>query len=208
MVGCANSSSNLAGPDAFAATTVAENASYLVGPLDVLDISVFKVPDLSKSVQVSDNGTINLPLLGEVKASGKTAQEIERELTQRLGAKYLKDPQVTVYVRENKSQMVTIEGAVKAPGVYPIGGKRTLLQLVATAGGVNPDTYSSDIAVFRTVDGNRSSSTFDIDKIKAGKLDDPVLQKGDVVVVDTSAAKTGFQNFLKALPVASLIRPY
>jgi polysaccharide export outer membrane protein len=176
--------------------------------LDVLDISVFKVPDLSKSVQVSDSGTINLPLLGEVQASGKTAQEIERELTTRLGKKYLKDPQVTVYVKENKSQQVTIEGAVKAPGVYPITGKKTLLQLVATAGGVNADTYSNDIAVFRTVDGTRSSSTFDIDKIKAGKLDDPVLQKGDVVVVDTSAAKTGFQNFLKVVPVAGLIHPY
>jgi polysaccharide biosynthesis/export protein len=207
LVGCANSS-NVAGADAFASATATENAAYRVGPLDVLDISVFKVPDLSKSVQVSDSGTINLPLLGEVKASGKTAQEIERELTTRLGKKYLKDPQVTVYVKENKSQQVTIEGAVRSPGVYPITGKKTLLQLVATAGGINPDTYSNDLAIFRTVDGTRSSSTFDIDKIKAGKLDDPVLQTGDVVVVDTSATKVGFQNFLKVVPVAGLIHPY
>ena len=208
LSGCANSSSNVAGPSAFAAATAEDNASYRVGPLDVLDISVFKVPDLSKSVQVSDRGTINLPLLGQVKAQGKTAQQIEAELTSRLGAKYLKDPQVTVFVKENKSQQVTIEGAVKNPGVYPIGGKKTLLQLVATAQGVNPDTYSNDITIFRTVDGTRSSSTFDIDQIKAGKLDDPPLQAGDVVVVDTSAAKTSFQNLLKVVPIAGLIRPY
>jgi polysaccharide export outer membrane protein len=208
LVGCANSSSNVAGQGAFASATASDNASYKVGPLDVLDISVFKVPDLSKSVQVSDTGSINLPLLGEVKASGKTAQEIERELTTRLGKKYLKNPQVTVFVKENKSQQVTIEGAVKKPGVYPIGGKKTLLQLVATAEGLNPDTYSSDVTIFRTVDGNRSSSTFDIDRIKAGKLDDPILQTGDVVVVDTSTAKVGFQNVLRVAPAASALRPF
>ncbi len=206
--GCANSSTNVAGGSAFASATATDNASYKVGPLDVLEISVFKVPDLSKSVQVSDTGNINLPLLGEYKASGKTAQEIERELTARLGKKYLKNPQVTVFVKENKSQQVTIEGAVKKPGVYPIGGKKTLLQLVATAEGLNLETYSSAITVFRTVDGTRSSSTFDIDQIKAGQLDDPVLQQGDVVVVDTSAAKVGFQNVLRAAPIASALRPF
>src|SRR3954468_21321091 len=141
LVGCANSSSSsVADRDAFASATAADNASHKLGPLDVLDISVFQVPELSKSVQVSDAGSINLPLLGEVKASGKTAQEIERELTVRLGKKYLKNPQVTVFVKENKSQQVTIEGAVRKPGVYPIAGKKTLLQLVATAEGLNPDT--------------------------------------------------------------------
>ena len=84
--------------------------------MDVLEISVFKVPELSKSVQVADTGTINMPLLGEVPAAGKTAQEIEQDLTRQLGAKYLKNPQVTVFVKDHNSQMVTIEGAVMKSG--------------------------------------------------------------------------------------------
>ena len=192
----------------FAAAAASDNAAYKIGPMDVLEISVFKVPDLSKSVQVSDRGTVNLPLLGQLAASGKTAQEFEQELTTKLGAKYLKNPQVTVYVKDHLSQKVTIEGAVKTPGVYPINGRLSLLQLVANAGSVLNDTYSNSIVVFRMVDGNRTSATFDIDAIKSGKSEDPKLQNGDVVVVDTSTAKVAFQNTLKVLPVAGLFKPF
>jgi len=175
--------------------------------LDVVGMSVFKVPELSKSVQVADTGTINLPLVGEVPVAGKTANEIEKDLTRQLGAKYLKSPQVTVYVKEHNSQRVTIEGAVKKPGVYPIRGTLSLLQLIATAEGVDKDVYSKDVAVFRTVDGERTSKVFDIDQIREGKADDPPLRQGDVVVVDTSAAKSAFQNAVKILPAAGALRP-
>ena len=93
---------------------------------------------MSKSVQVADSGTINLPLVGEVPAAGMTAQDVERSLTRKLGAKYLQNPQVTVYVREYNSQRVTIEGAVKSQGVYPIRGRSSLMQMIATAGGLDP----------------------------------------------------------------------
>lgn len=76
------------------------------------------------------------------------------------------------------------------------------------AEGLNQDTYSSDVTIFRTVDGARSSSTFDIDQIKAGKLDDPLLQQGDVVVVDTSTSKVALQNTIKVLPAAAALRPF
>src|SRR5687768_12757963 len=109
--------------------------SYAIGPLDVLEITVFKVPDLSKTVEVSDTGSINLPLVGEVPAAGRTAQQLERDLTVRLGGKYLQNPQVTVYVKDHKSQRVTIQGAVKAPGMFPLSGRTTLLQGIALAGG-------------------------------------------------------------------------
>ncbi len=194
-------------PGALSATSTAGNSGYLVGPLDILEISVFKVPELSKSVQVADTGTINLPLLGEVQASGKTASEIEKDLTRQLGAKYLKSPQVTVYVKEHNSQRVTIEGALRKPGVYPIKGTMSLLQLVATAEGVDKDIYSKDVTVFRTADGNRTSQVYDIDAIREGKAADPPLRQGDLVVVDTSAAKSAFQNTLKILPAAGALRP-
>jgi len=175
--------------------------------LDVLEISVFKVPELSKSVQVANTGTINLPLVGEVAAAGKTAAEIEKDLTQQLGAKYLKSPQVTVYVKEHNSQRVTVEGAVRKPGVYPIRGTLSLLQLIATAEGLDKDLYSKDVTVFRTVDGQRTPQVFDIDAIREGKVDDPPLRQGDLVVVDTSAGKAAFQNTIRILPGLAALRP-
>ena len=101
----------------------------------MLEVTVFKVPDLSKVVQVSEAGTINYPLIGELEAGGKTAREIEQDLTKLLGTKYLQNPQIGVFVKEYNSQRVTVEGAVKKPGVYPIVGGMSLLQAVATAGG-------------------------------------------------------------------------
>ena len=107
--------------------------------MDVLDISVFQVPELTKSVQVADTGTINLPLLGEVVVAGRTAQQVERDLTTKLGAKYLQNPQVTVFVKEYNSHQVTIQGEIKKPGVFPLKGSTSLLQLIALAGGFEDD---------------------------------------------------------------------
>jgi polysaccharide biosynthesis/export protein len=192
-------------PGTLSATSTAGNSGYLVGPTDILEISVFKVPELSKSVQVADTGTINLPLVGEVQASGKTASEIEKDLTRQLGAKYLKSPQVTVYVKEHNSQRVTIEGAVRKPGLYPIRGTLSLVQLIATAEGVDRDYYSKDVTVFRTAAGNRTAQVYDIDAIRDGKAEDPQLRQGDVVVVDTSGAKSALQSALRILPAAAMV---
>jgi polysaccharide export outer membrane protein len=176
--------------------------AYTVGSMDILDISVFKVPELSKNVQVADTGSINMPLLGEVPVAGKTAQEIEQDLTRKLGAKYLKNPQVTVFVRDHNSQSVTVEGAVNRPGVVPIKGKLSLVQLVAISGGLNNDLYDKNITVFRMVNGERTSSVYDIDEIRAGKAADPELRSGDVVVVDNSTAKVALSTTLKLLSPA------
>jgi polysaccharide export outer membrane protein len=180
----------------------AQKDAYTVGSTDILEISVFKVPELSKSVQVADTGTINMPLLGEVPAAGKTAQEIEQDLTRKLGAKYLKNPQVTVFVKDHNSQSVTIEGAVNKPGVVPIRGKLSLVQLVATSGGLNNDLYDKNITVFRMINGERTSSVYDIDDIRAGKAADPELRSGDMVVVDNSAIKVGLNTTLRLLSPA------
>ncbi|MFZ0425288.1 MAG: polysaccharide biosynthesis/export family protein [Xanthobacteraceae bacterium] len=178
-------------------------STYKIGPLDVLDISVFKVPDLTKSLQVADDGTINYPLIGDMQASGKTAKELEQALEKKLGAKYLHDPQVTVLVKEFNSQRVTISGSIKTSGVYAIKGRTSLMQLVAMAGDIDTTTDSGDIVVFRTVDGERSAAKFDIDAIKQGKAEDPQVQPGDVIVVDNSATKTALSNVMKVLPLAT-----
>jgi polysaccharide biosynthesis/export protein len=188
-----------------AASGGAAKYGYLVGATDVLQITVFKVPELTQSVQVADTGTINLPLLGEVPAAGKTAHEIEQDLTRQLGAKYLKNPQVTVFVKDRNSQTVTIEGAVMKPGVYLINGKLSLVQLTAMAGGLNNDLYDKDVKIFRMVNGERITRVFNIDDVRGGKAGDPVLRAGDVVVVDNSTGKTALNTALKVIaPAASL----
>ena len=181
----------------------AATGAYTIGPLDVLDISVFQVPELTKSVQVSDTGTINLPLVGEVQVAGKTPQQVERDLTARLGAKYLQNPQVTVYVKEYNSQQLTVEGNVTKPGVFPIKGKTSLLQVIAMAGGMG-DTSDWTVLVLRQNGGRRQAAKFDVDAIQNGQADDPIMQSGDIVIAGTSAIKKGFGTVLKALPIAGL----
>ena len=176
---------------------------YRIGPTDVLDISVFKVPELSQTVQVAETGTINLPLVGEIPAAGKTAQQLERYLTAKLGAKYLQNPQVTVLVKQNNSQRLTIQGAVEKPGVYPIQGKTSLLELVAIAGGFKSSSDST-VLILRNSDGKRIAAKFDVAVIQTGQVENPSLQSGDVVIAGTSAIRAGFNKVLKALPIAGL----
>src|SRR5262249_7877359 len=99
--------------------------AYKIGHADVLDISVFKVPELARTVEVDESGTINFPPVGEVSVFGKTARDIERDLAKRLEARYLRSAQVTVSVKEFNSQRVTVEGAVKQQGVHALKGKTT-----------------------------------------------------------------------------------
>jgi polysaccharide export outer membrane protein len=186
-------------------TAVSDPASsaYKIGPLDVVEVSVFRVPELSRTVQVADSGTINLPLVGELPAAGRTARDIERDLTTRLGRKYLQSPQVNVYIKEYNSQRVTIDGSVKKPGVYPVRGNATLLQLIATAEGFT-DTAEPNVVVFRNVAGKHLAAKFDVTEIRAGKSKDPQILQGDLIVVSDSTVKSAYQGLLKVLPISSL----
>jgi len=192
----------------YVSTTTPGSAGYLVGPQDVLDITVFKVPDLSKTVQVAEDGAINLPLVGEIPAAGKSPSQLERDIQTRLNARYLKAAQVTVFVKEYNSQRVTVEGAVKSPGVFPLRGSETLMQVLAKGGGVDRTTASDNVVIFRTADGARTVTRFELSAIRSGSQADPRVLPGDVVVVDDSMVKEGFAMLLKVLPVAGYTMPY
>jgi polysaccharide biosynthesis/export protein len=111
--------------------------NYLIGPEDVLTIDVFDVPELSKmDVQVGNDGTITVPLLGAVKAAGLTQRQLRAELTREWGAKYLQHPQVTLFIKEFKSRPVAVVGSVEKPGEYYLTGRRTLVEVLAMAGGL------------------------------------------------------------------------
>jgi polysaccharide export outer membrane protein len=179
------------------------SSGYKIGPLDMVEFSVFKVPELTRLVQVSETGAMNLPLVGEVQAAGKTAQELEQALTRELKDKYLQSPQVTILVKEYNSQRVTVEGAVRAPGVYPLRGKTSLLQVIATAKGL--DTASdTTVVVFRHTEGKRMAARFDVGQIRSGSATDPPILSGDVIVAPTSTSRAAFDMILKSLPIATV----
>jgi len=175
--------------------------AYLIGPGDVVDVTVFNVPELAKTLAVSEVGTINFPLIGDTPAAGRTARQLEQELATKLGRKYLRDPQISVQVKEYKSQRVTVGGAVKKPGVYPIQSKLTLLQAIATAQGLQ-ETAETTVLVFRSSNGKRSGAKFDIASVRSGQTPDPVLKAGDLIVANTSATQKAFESFLKVVPAA------
>lgn len=177
---------------------------YRIGPQDVIEVSIYQAPDLTKTVQVAEGGLINLPLVGDVRAGGITARELEHELKAKYGARYLQNPQVSVFVREFNSQRVTLEGAIGRPGILPYKGPTTLLQVVASAGGMKDIADGSEVMVFRTANGKKEAARFDMDAIMAGTAQDPPILQGDVIIVGTSTLKKLYSDVLKSLPVFGL----
>lgn len=191
------------------AATSASPTDYRIGPQDTLEINVFQVKDLTGPAQVDSAGNILMPLIGSVPAAGKTPRELSQYLEAELGRKYLKDPRVTVTVKDATSLRVTIDGAVVQPGIYPLSGPTTLLQAVALAKG--PDSRVANIkkvAVFRDVGGQRTTKLYDLSRIRSGAAPDPQIVGNDVVVVETSGAKSFLRDFGGSLGFLSIFRPY
>lgn len=203
----AQQTSALPAPEVLSATPNAAQAEYRVGPLDVLDVSVFQVPDLTKTVKVSASGEIAMPLIGTVQAAGKTVSELEDEIKTKLEAKYLQSAQVSVFVREANSQQVTVDGAVDKPGKVTLDGPTTLLQTIAMSGGLSKNANARGIVVFRTVDQKRSAAKFDLTAIRSGRAQDPVLYGGDIVVVDSSAFGSALSGIRDSIPAFAVFTP-
>lgn len=124
-------------PNANAPAATDVSPDYLIGPEDVLQIKVFDVKDLDETVRVSNNGTIVIPLLGRVEASGLTADQLRNRLQNELGKNLLQNPQVTVFVKQFHARPVSIVGAVERPGMYQITGPRSLIEMLSMAGGLS-----------------------------------------------------------------------
>jgi len=182
-------------------TAVAPAAEYRIGVGDKLDIRVFQVEDLSfEELVVDTSGNINLPLIGAVRGAGQTAGELSAEIAGRLTARYLRDPQVTVTVKEAASQKITVDGAVTKPGVYEMRGATSLLQAVAMAEGPTRVADLTKVAVFRSIDGRRSVALFDLSAIRQGRASDPQVLGDDVIVVDTSRLNSTLREVVAAIP--------
>lgn len=181
---------------------VAENRPYLIGPFDKLVIDVFGIEDLSKKeVQTDAGGRFSFPLAGIVEAGGKTPGEIEKLIEQRLRGRYVRNPQVTVNLRETVSQVVTVDGQVREPGLYPVVGRMTLMRAVATAKGLAEFAKQNDVVVFRTVKGRKMAALYNLKQIRRGVYEDPEIYANDVVVVGDSQARRLFKDVLQAAPL-------
>jgi polysaccharide export outer membrane protein len=184
-------------------------SDYLIGPLDIISVTVFKEPDLSlKDLQVDASGNVSFPLIGDIRAAGKSAKDLSREIASRLNEQYFNQAQVSVVVTASISQHITVEGNVVQPGVYDVNGSQTLLQAIAQAKSPTRTARLDQIVVFRFIDGKRTGAVFNLKDIREGKAPDPALRGGDIVVVGFSGVKGAFRDFLTAAPIIGLFRVF
>jgi polysaccharide export outer membrane protein len=156
---------------------------YKIGAKDVLQITVFELPDLNQTVRVSEDGSVSLSLLGKVDVAGLTAQELEKKLVSILDQKYTKNAHVTVFIKE--FQKVAVLGAVGKPGMYELLGPTTLLQVIAQAGGLTAQAMS-ELYIYREgKDGQRSKITIKLEDLMVhGNQDFNIdLQAKDQVII-------------------------
>lgn len=185
-----------------------QHRDYRIGPQDLVDVSVFGVPDLSRTVRVDAQGRISLPLAGPVLAAGRTVQELEAAIAEPLRARYLQAPQVSVFVKESARERVTVGGAVVKPGIYPVNGESSLLQVIALSQGLDPLANEQGVVIFRKVDNQKMAAVFDMRAISQGVAADPPVYGGDIVMVDQSGSKTALRHLIEVIPAFALFSPY
>lgn len=160
-------------------------SDYRIGRQDLLEISVFDVEELDQTVRVADDGSITMPLLGRLAVEGLTKSELEGLIARLLEARYVRDPQVTVFVKEYESKRVAVSGAVKKPGAYEMLGRKTLLEMISMAGGLDTD-LGNEIVIFRTgPDGSTQRIPVDLDRLvyEADPELNLVIDAGDIIYV-------------------------
>ena len=188
-------------------TAVIDFSNYRIGPLDEIAVSVFGAPELNREGTVDAAGNFSMPLVGTVAAGGKTPQQLADDITVKLAGRYLKRPQVTVNIKEARSQTFTVDGAVRQPGVYPIVGRMTLQQAIATARGADEIANLNSVVVFRTVNNQKMAALFSLKDIRTGRMPDPDIYGSDIVVVGENATRRFFKDLTSAFPSLGIFTP-
>jgi polysaccharide export outer membrane protein len=208
--GCADTrpSALPTGADAYAAIPVVaqdENEAQLIKPGDRLNIRIFGEPELSSDqYRVDATGFLQMPLAGEIMAAQRRPSELRDDIAQRLSARYLRQPHVIVAIAERLKSSFAVEGQVRDPGIFEVGPDTTLLAALARAKSPTNTAKLDEIAVFRTVNGQRLGARFDLREIRAGRAADPQILAGDTIVVGFSQLKGAFRDFLQAAPLFNL----
>jgi polysaccharide export outer membrane protein len=178
-------------------------ADYRISSRDILQIAVFQVQDLNNTVQVGEDGSVALPLVGKVQLRGKTAYEAEQIIAAKLREKYLQSPQVSVSIKEY-GKRITVSGEVKTPRVLADDGNTTLTQAVANAGGLSELADSTRLHIARAKDQHVQDEIYNLDAIQSGQAKDPLLRGGDIVVAEQSGTRVALKSVKDLLPFAVL----
>ncbi|MBD8737381.1 polysaccharide biosynthesis/export family protein [Sphingomonas sp. CFBP 13706] len=173
----------------------------LIGPLDTIQVDVFNVPELSREMQVDASGRIAMPLAGTIDARGKTAEELATVIETALRAKYVRSPGVTVNIKSSVSQVVTIDGQVIEPGLYPVTNEMTLMRVIASAKGLAEFARQEDVVILRTVGNRRMAGLYNVAAIRQGAYDDPAVFANDVIVVGDSPQRRLFRDIVSLSPI-------
>lgn len=178
-------SAHSASPDVTARDAANAGDEYVIGPGDVLAISVWKEAEISRVVPVRSDGRISLPLIGELQSSGQTPKQLEAEITRRL-ADFVAEPAVTVVVQEIRSRTFNVLGMVNHPGSYPLAKPTTVIDAIAVAGGFRDFAKQRDIYVLRhDAAGKQTRLAFNYRDVTRGirPQQNVELQSSDTVVV-------------------------
>ncbi len=162
---------------------------YVLGPLDKISIEVDGMPDLLREVVVDGQGMISYPLAGSVAAQGQTTTQLARTLEARMRENYVREPRVSVNFVEPVSQVVTVDGEVGKPGLYPVYREMTLMQAVALAGSDTEFARPTAVLIFREVGGQQYLGLYDLKAIRFGNYADPKVYPNDRIVVSESEAR-------------------
>lgn len=173
----------------------------LIGPLDTITVDVFGVPELSREMQVDASGRIAMPLIGTVDAGGKTAAELAGDIASELSGRFVRNPNVTINITSSVSQVVTVDGQVVEPGLYPVTNQMTLLRAVASAKGLSEFAKQDDIVILRTVEGRRMAGLYNIAAIRRGLYPDPSVYANDIIVVGDSPQRRLFRDLVGVAPL-------
>lgn len=162
-----------------------ERSDYRIGRQDLLEIEVFDVDELDQTVRVGDDGSITMPLLGRLAVAGLTKTELEGLIARLLEERFVKDPQVTVFVKEYESKKIAVTGAVKKPGTFEMLGQKTLLEMISLAGGLDVEPGPQIIIFRRAEDGSTARVPVDLERLvyEADPALNLPLVPGDIVYV-------------------------
>jgi polysaccharide export outer membrane protein len=170
--------------------TNAVSSEYIIGAEDMLEITVWRNPDLSKTVQVRPDGRVSLPIIRDIVAVGKTPTQLAEEITNKL-KEYVQNPVVAISLNQVNSSNIFVLGEVKNSGKFPLKSKTTLLQAVTVAGGFSPTAARNQIVIFRFTENapgmKRLTASYDEIVLRSGLNENFELKSGDTIVVPSEA---------------------
>lgn len=173
-----------------------------VSPFDKIVIDVFGISELQqREIHVDAAGRIAFPLIGTLQVAGLTPDQVSEVIRAGLMGSGVRNPQVTVNIADAAGQLVTVEGQVQEPGLYPVMNKMTLLRAIASAKGTTQFSDLDDVVLFRQVDNQRYAALYNLSAIRRGVYEDPAIYANDIIVVGDSPSRRLFRDVLAITPL-------